>query len=202
MRIFGTGVSRRLVVAIVLATAPCVGGCSDKGVTSMSPYDVADTSLTVTTDASGDQQFDAAFNDLAEALAPIPIFALADIPTGIAVAPNWWPVIDGGSSSESSNQGANPRIVGGGQEEPEGQLILACKDGWLAVIANFGGDLGDVSGERVGSIAAEPAYLYEVNGGWLVQWSHDGRWYGLFGRGVSKELVASTALSMTLVEQY
>jgi hypothetical protein len=202
MKRFGTGVSKGLVVAIVLTGATCVGGCTDKGGTSVSPYDVVGTSLTVATDAPGDPQFDAAFNDLAEALAPVPIFALADIPMGMAVAPNWWPVIDGGSSAESRNQGANPRIVGGGQEEPEGQLILACKDGWLAVVANFGGDLGDVRGERVGSIAGEPAHLYEVNGGWLVQWSYDGRWYGLFGRGVSKELVASTALSMTLVEQY
>ncbi len=68
--------------------------------------------------------------------------------------------------------------------------------GWLVILENFQGDLGDVTGMPVGEVAGEPAALYEVNGGQLVQWSQDGRWYGVFGRGIPGQDVIDTALGM------
>ena len=75
-------------------------------------------------------------------------------------------------------------------------MVFQAGDGWLAILENFRGDLGDVTGTPVGSVAGNPATLYEVNGGELVQWSQDGRWYGVFGRGVARDVVVAVALGM------
>ena len=63
----------------------------------------------------------------------------------------------------------------------------------------FHGDLGDVSGTPVGKVGGSPAALFQVNGGELVQWSQDGRWYGLFARGVGRDAILAAALGMKTV---
>jgi hypothetical protein len=142
------------------------------------------------------------FLELSALMGDVPVFGLDQLPNGMTVPSTWWPVVEQSAPPQGENGANNPRVVDGASREPEGQLILKCGDGWLDVIANFRGDLGDVSGEMVGSVAGRPAYLYELGGGWLVQWGYEGRWYGLFGRGVTRDVVTSTALNMTLVERY
>ena len=60
----------------------------------------------------------------------------------------------------------NPRVLGSGAEA-EIQVMFRAGEGWLAILENFRGDLGDVSGTPVGSVAGNPATLYEINGGEL-----------------------------------
>jgi hypothetical protein len=191
-----------VVGVFMVVGASAVGGCSS-AVGSDSPTSSDGMSrMTSTTGVSDNPQASDVFRELAAALEPVPVFGLDELPSGITVAANWWPVIDGGSATTATEVGVNPRIVGGSDGEPEGQVILQSGSGWLDIVANFRGDLGDVSGESIGTVAGSAANLYEVSGGLLVQWSYRGRWYGVFGRGVPRDIVTSTALSMSLVERY
>ncbi len=196
---------RRSALSAIFAISPLligcmvgVAGCSGIAVPETSvPSDVTEPSTSTTVVAPAGEVHPA-FRQLAEAMAPLPVFGLVDLPSGMAVADSWWPVIDGGPNGDAGSV-ENPHVLGAMTEEPEGQLVLKWGDGWLDVVANFRGDLGDVSGERVGTVGGEPAYLYQVNGGWLVQWAYQGRWYGVFGRGVPRDVVTSTAATMSLV---
>jgi hypothetical protein len=140
------------------------------------------------------------FGDLADALAPMAVYGPAELPPGAAVAEKWWPVLEGGSDTDYQGPTVNPRVLSAQGADPEAEVLLSCGQGWLLVLEDFRGDLGDVSGEAVGSVAGRAAYLYGVNGGWLVQWSDGGRWYGVFGRGMTRETVIDTALCMVVVE--
>ena len=81
--------------------------------------------------------------------------------------------------------------------DPEIQLVLTYRGGWLVVVENFRGDLGDVSGSEAPLGMSRP--LYAVNEGSLVQWSDGGRWYGVFGRQVPNDELVALALSMVLL---
>ena len=140
------------------------------------------------------------FTEMASSMGGVPVFAVVDLPEGAVLAESWLPVIEETDGQSTTESGPNPRIVGAGGEEPEGQLVLEYGNGWLVVIENFRGDLGDVVGDEVGKVAGQSACLYEVNGGWLVQWSFEGRWYGVFGRDVETDAVVSLALKMALLE--
>ena len=134
---------------------------------------------------------------IAAAVRPLAVFAPTGLPDGAELAPRWLPVLESKVPEVSSVQGANPLIVGSGADA-EVQVIYQVGAGsaWLVVMENFHGDLGDVSGEDVGKVDGIPARIYEVNGGELVQWSLDGKWYGVFGRGVSRGVILATALEM------
>jgi hypothetical protein len=138
------------------------------------------------------------FAALAEAQ-PIAIFAPTQLPDGAALARQWLPVIE--SHDPASYEGgpeSNPRVVGSGLDA-EIQVIFKVGGGWLAIIQNFRGDLGDVSGSPVGAVAGSPATVYQINGGHLVQWARDGLWYGVFGRGMSRDATIALALGMQVV---
>jgi hypothetical protein len=138
----------------------------------------------------------AAFATLAGSVRPMTVFAPTVLPEGAQLAVRWLPVIE--SSDPSAYDGPekrNPWMVGSGADT-EIQVVLTTDKGWLVIVENFHGDLGDVTGTPVGSVAGEPAALFSVNGGDLVQWGKDGRWYGVFGRGVTRDLVVSVALGM------
>ena len=99
------------------------------------------------------------FQDLATLMAPVPVFGMvAACQVALSVAPYWWPVIDGGiqrchrARGEPAYRWARVQL-----KSPRRQLLLTCDDGWLVVIANFRGDLGDVAGRAVGSVAGMPA---------------------------------------------
>ena len=140
------------------------------------------------------------FTEMASSMGGVPVFAVGDLPEGAVLAESWLSVIEEAAEHSTTKSVPNPKIVGEGGEEPEGQLVLEYGGGWLVVVENFRGDLGDVVGDEVGKVAGQSAYLLEVNGGWLVQWSFEGRWYGVFGRDVETDAVVSLALDMALLQ--
>jgi hypothetical protein len=157
---------------------------------------------TANTATNGAERDDATavFTELAKALPGVPIYGPAELPAGVIVASDWWPVLE--TEGPEKYQGpvvSNPRVDDGDAGDAEVQVVLQAGEGWLLVVEDFRGDLGDVTGEAVGEVDGHAATLYEINGGQLVQWSDSGRWYGVFGRGVPEDLVVATALSMHLV---
>lgn len=90
----------------------------------------------------------------------------------------------------------NPRVDESNGRAVAAQVVLQVERGWLAVLENFRGDLGDVTGENVGAVQGHQAKLYAVSGGTVVQWSDEGMWYAVFGRDVPVSEVTKVALSM------
>ena len=199
----GSGVGIVLALTVVLAVgsgcgqAPASAGGTvpvSLSSTSTSAAAVVPVSPPVTP-ANIEQTFKA----LAASVKPMEVFVPTVLPEGATLAARWLPVI--GSADPRDYRGEeqpNPRTVGAGPDS-EVQVVFQAGSGWLVVIENFHGDLGDVTGTPVGVVAGNPALLYEVNGGELVQWSQDGRWYGLFGRGVSRDAILAAALGMETV---
>ena len=185
-----------LLITAGLATGVAAGGCG----AGIPEGDGGEALFVSTTSAGPGRTMESVFVDLAAALAPMPVYAPTVTGPDTRVADEWWPVIE--LTDPGQYQGparTNPRIVGRPEGEPEVQIVFDCEGGWLVVVENFRGDLGDVRGERVGMVEGRDAYLYEVGGGLLVQWSSGGRWYGVFGREVPADLVVDLALSMRVV---
>lgn len=163
---------------------------------SLAPPGPASTSARVTTAPDATSEAPGTYQQLAALVAPATIFAPTTLPEGAEKAASWLPVID--STDPALYDGParpNPYVMGSGVDA-EVQVVYALDGGWIVVVENFLGDLGDVSGESVGDIGGHPATLYSVNGGDLVQWSDGGKWYGVFGRGVGRGAVLATALGM------
>lgn len=168
-------------------------GCGQDG----SPPTTASTVSPV----EGRSEVEGVFAALAQALAPMPVYGLSDLPSGVTMAAEWWPVVEREAPSDYEGPViANPRVSGEGKIDPEVQIVFSHGDGWVVVVENFRGDVGDVNGESVGTVAGSNATLYEVNGGILVQWSDGGRWYGVFGRGISQKDVVEMALAMRVMD--
>lgn len=141
------------------------------------------------------------FAELAQAAAPMTVYGVAELPKGAVVPAEWWPIVDVETPSEYTGPPtANPRVMGGREDDVEAQLVVEYRGGWIGFLQNFRGDLGDVQGEDVGDVDGRPARQYEVNGGVLVQWSDEGRWYGLFARGVAVHEVTRLALQMRAID--
>lgn len=200
--------SRLWLLAACMAVCLCVQGCTDQSERSLSSsVSVAPSQVTiqggVTTTTSKAVRTDIkAFAVVAEALIPIAVFGWESLPETMTVPRTWWPLLETADPARTQERPANPYLEDAGGTEPSAQVLLTCGSGWIMVVENFRGDLGDVSGEPIGEVAGNPAHLYEVNGGLLVQWGYEGRWYGVFGRGVSEDMVVSTALTMALIERY
>jgi hypothetical protein len=140
------------------------------------------------------------FAQIAEVMALAPTYEMTELPSGITIAATWWPVLFMAAPTDYEGPVvSNPRIGGEGPGGHEVQLVLAMGGGWLVILENFRGDLGDVSGRPVGQVGGRDATLYELNGGVLVQWSDQGAWYGVFGRGLATTEIVRIALSMTRV---
>ena len=203
-----------LGVSLITVTQSCATGAAERipeagrtepsaGASAPSPSTAVGPGSTGPTRGPADAQssFSAVFVDMAQRLAPVRVYGWVEFPEGATVAPEWWPVIDcRGPDEDQGPARANPWID---QDpvDPEAQLVVSIAGGWLVVLENFRGDLGDVSGPAVGDVNGNAAELYEVNGGHLVQWSDGGKWYGVFGRGVAPDLVVSAALEMRPVPQ-
>lgn len=188
-----------LVAAVAcLVLLPAAQGCSGTS-TSLAPFVGDSTSLEsvpVTAEPADTVQL---FADLAAEVAPRAVYAPAYLPDGAALASSWAPVIE--SNDPGSYGGpprSNPYVVGSGPDA-EAQIVYEVGQGWLVFIDNFHGDLGDVSGEYVGTVEDRPAALFVLNGGLLVQWSNNGCWYGVFGRGVSRDVILAAALGMKVM---
>lgn len=141
------------------------------------------------------------FADLARSMAPLHIYGLVEVERETIVPADWWPVLYlQGPAEYEGPLVANPRVSACQDGAAEVQLVLQHGNGWLVILENFRGDLGEVTGAQVGEVAGHSADLYEVNGGTLVQWSDCGSWYGVFGRGVPATEVVQLALSARLVD--
>ena len=77
---------------------------------------------------------------------------------------------------------------------------MTLRGAWLLLLEDFRGDLGDVTGRPVGEVAGHLAFLYAVNDGTLVQWSDEGRWYGLFSRNMPADEVVNLARRLVLLD--
>ena len=170
------------------ATAPDVPNSTTSSLPSTPPSD----SVT----SAQPEDVDDLFAELAATCEPMTVFAPTVLPEDAVLADRWYPVL------ESQDPGAydgppagNPQVLGSGADS-EIQVIFQAGEGWLAILENFRGDLGDVTGTAVGSVAGNAAAVYEVNGGELVQWSQDGLWYGVFGRGIGRDDTVAVALGM------
>lgn len=178
-----------------------VEGPRSSAVTSLPVTLESGTAVTSTSATVAESSVLDLFVGLAEDLAPVPAYGVSELPEGAEVAATWWPVVDCGGPDEYEGPARPNPWVNQDPLEPEAQLVLDLSGGWLVVLENFRGDLGDVSGRAVGSVDESGATLYEVNEGHLVQWSHAGRWYGVFGRGVPSDLVVDLALQMRLIPE-
>ncbi len=171
-------------------------GLSTSSLVATSSSLVASTTSALQAPLASGGDIDSVFADLARVTDPMTIFAPTVLPDDAVVAERWLPVVE--SSRPDSIGGPrmdNPRVVGTGADA-EIQVVFRTEGGYLALLENFQGDLGDAAGTPVGNIAGCPARFYEVNDGQLVQWSKDGRWYGVFGRGVGRDAIITTALGM------
>ncbi len=192
----GRVLSLMMIVGMLLGSGGWQG-CAQKDSPAGPTTEAPSTSGTVVPEDSLAQLM----ADLARSAAPMPIYGLPQLPVGATVAAQWWPVVELESPTEYDGPPvANPRMSGGQESEPEIQLILDYRGGWLVLLENFRGDLGDVEGEQVGTVGDSAALRYEVNGGTLVQWSDGGRWYGVFGRTVAADDVVAISLEMRRVE--
>jgi hypothetical protein len=184
------------VLAAGAAAAGCGGGQQADDLIAV-PLTTTTTIATAVVETGGATTV---FAEVAEAVPAMPIYGLSELPVGVTVAFGWWPVLEVEAPELYQGPAAgNPRIVGGYAGGAEVQVVLQAGEGWLVVLEDFRGDLGDVTGKYVGEVDGHTATLYEVNGGRLVQWSDSGRWYGVFGRGVAEDMVVSLALSMRLM---
>lgn len=185
------------------ASASTATGAASTSTSAPEPATTSTSVFSSTSDSSPPSQSTIArlFGDLARTSAPMPVYGLTELPAGSSVPAEWWPVLS--LESPAAYEGPavpNPRVVGEQQGAQEAEVLLQFDDGWLVILENFRGDLGDVSGSTVGDVAGRQATLYELNGGVLVQWSDQGAWYGVFGRGVAAADVVQVALGLTLID--
>jgi hypothetical protein len=140
------------------------------------------------------------FRQVASEVQPMPVYGWTSLPPGARLADAWWPVLEYESRSDYQGEtGVNPYVTGVGSAYPQVQVVLQVGDGWVVLLEDFRGDLGDVQGNLVGEVAGHAANLYDAGSGALVQWSDTGKWYGVFGRGVAKDELVALALAAQIV---
>jgi hypothetical protein len=121
---------------------------------------------------------------------------------GETVAPDtWWPVSQVDSPAAYEGPPApNPRIASSPGTLPEIRLVLRSGRGWLEIVENVRGDLGDVTGSPVGMVSGHPATLYQLGGCLCVQWADAGIWYAVVARGWPEDEVRAVALNVRPLE--
>jgi hypothetical protein len=140
------------------------------------------------------------FIQLSRELAPLPVYGLVQLPPQASIPGEWWPILQIDSPAVYDGpQIANPQVSNSPAGSQEAQVLLRMNEGWLMIIENFRGDLGDVRGISAGEVGGRPATMYELPGGTLVQWSHGGAWYGVFGRGVEADVVVTIAQALRII---
>lgn len=142
------------------------------------------------------------FADLARAVAPMHVYGLCDLPAGAALSDVWWPVADLQDPSDYTGPLVyNPRIIGEVGSEPEIQVVIECEEGWIVIVENCRGDLGCSDSTAVGEVEGHAARHYNLAEVDLVQWSDEGRWYGVLGRLASMEMIMEVVSGMRLVKE-
>jgi hypothetical protein len=139
----------------------------------------------------------ALFSDLSQALAPVVVYAPSYLPAGASIPAAWWPVLEVADPGDYHGpELPNPRVDAAEGSPVAAQVVIQIGNGWLAILENFRGDLGDVEGEVVGEVQGHVAKMYVVNECAVVQWSDAGRWYAVVVRAVAVVEVVTVAVSM------
>jgi hypothetical protein len=194
-----------LVVALSLSCCgaqdpPTTHSASSSSSSSQSPAKTTETTAVQQPSfpGSGNEAVDGVFADLAVQLAPVPVYAPTSLPAGASLADTWWPVVQLEKPGDYDGQEIeNPRIDAMDGRAVSAQVVIRIGNGWLLLLQNYRGDLGDVEGEMVGEVGGQNATAFAMDGGTLIQWSDGGSWYAVFGRNLSADQVIAVALSMT-----
>lgn len=144
---------------------------------------------------------DSVYLVLAKELAPILVYAPTYLPAGATLAESWWPVLQVANQGDYEGPTAeNPRVDSADEgRSVSAEVLYEVGDGWLVMLENFRGDLGDVAGQVVGNIEGRQVRTYVYDGCVVAQWSEDGSWYAVFGRNVEAAEVTKVALSSAKV---
>ena len=125
------------------------------------------------------------------------VYAPTLLPNSTVAPDTWWPISEVDSpSAYAGPRVSNPHILSEEGGLPEIRVALKSSDGWLEIIEDVRGDLGDIEGTSIGTISGRQATLYVVEGCYCVQWSDEGIWYAVFARGWSEEDIREVALDM------
>jgi len=125
------------------------------------------------------------------------VYAPTLLPNSTVALDTWWPISEVDSpGSYAGPQVSNPHILSEEGGLPEIRVALKSSDGWLEIIENVRGDLGDIEGTSIGTISGHQATLYVMEGCYCVQWSDQEIWYALFARGWSEEDIRVVALDL------
>ena len=108
----------------------------------------------------------------------------------------WWPASSGQEYDAQADSGEPNPHVSGVDASAEVRVLLKVAGGWVEILEGVHGDLGELPNEAAGEVAGHPARSYRLLGGHLVQWSDNGRWYAVYGRGVSADDVERVAQGM------
>lgn len=139
---------------------------------------------------------------LAEELSPICVYAPTYLPAGAALADCWWPVLELAHREDYEGPVAgNPRVdTAETGRSGSAEVLYQLGEGWLLMVENFRGDLGDIVGEVVGSVNGRQVTKYVFDGCVVAQWSEEGCWYAVFARNVDEAEVVKVALSSGKVD--
>jgi len=142
------------------------------------------------------------FTELAARLAPMPIYGPLSLSEEWVIPSQWTPVLELEAPDEYDGPPMeNPAVWEDQVAEPEAQIVMRGPDGWVVWLENFRGDLGETGGLPVSSVGGNPASLYELQGGLLIQWSDAGRWYGMFGRAITEKHAIDLVARVGLIER-
>jgi hypothetical protein len=142
-----------------------------------------------------------AFAKLTSALPGVLLYLPRELPQGATLPATWWPVSSGKSPvTWTGSSESNPRVVGRGKNvEVRIVMRIGHGDSWMELAERVKGDLGDLQGDRAGSVAGHETQIYRFMGGDLVQWSDKGAWFALYGRNLPREDLLRAARGMAPV---
>ena len=184
--------------------SPAATGTSSSSAIDPQTSDVPEPAETTSTGAPNEpgheESVDTVFAELANILAPLRVYCPTTLPEGASLAKTWWPVVQlPDPSAYDGPDISNPRVDSVDGLAVSAQAVFETRGGWLVVLENFRGDLGDVPGKDVGLVDGRPARSYVVGDGLVVQWSDNGLWYAIFARGVAESEVIGVALGMRVL---
>jgi hypothetical protein len=141
-----------------------------------------------------------AFAAVREQAGEMTLYVPATLPAGATLHRCWWPASSGQEYDGQADSGEpNPHVTGA-ETTIEVRVLLKVAGGWVEILEGVRGDLGELPSEDIGDVAGHAARSYRLLGGYLVQWSDSGRWYAVYGRGVSADAVGRVAQGMYVDE--
>lgn len=185
-----------VVFTVLLAASSAMFSCGSVRSTVTKP--VASASITTSGDADA-VSLQSVFQNIASKLAPMKTYAISP-PEGFSLADKWWPVAEVSGPEEYFGASIeNPKIDVRKSGMGSAEVVFEGASGWLEVLDNYRGDLGDIQGKSVGKVKGHAASLYQVGGALVVLWNESGMWYAVVGRGVTQDELVAVSLAATEV---